>query len=126
MKRVYAALGILGLVAILCIAEYVCVYQNTIKYVEGIEYMEECVYKGESDKALEYTELMNEHWQGTVSRIDMLLYHDYVDEIGSNLSEMSVYLRNKEYTAFFATCQRTKKELESLYKSEQPLLENII
>ncbi len=126
MKRVYGALVILSLVAILCVAEYTCVCQNAKKYIEGIEYTEKCIRNQEVDKAIEYTELLNKNWKGTVSRIDMLLYHDYVDEIGTNLAEMQIHLGNEEYTSFFATSQRTKKELESLYNSEQPLAENII
>lgn len=65
-------------------------------------------------------------WEDTVSMIDMLLFHDYVDEIGKNLSELESYIKYDEIAQLYAVCESTKEQLLSLKESELPVAKNII
>ena len=126
MRRLYAAAALLFIAIGLCVIEYKSINKCTDSYLQRIEIIEDMVSKGEMKKA-EFTARETEKsWEDTVSMIDMLLFHDYVDEIGKNLSELESYIKYDEIAQLYAVCESTKEQLLSLKESELPVAKNII
>ena len=65
-------------------------------------------------------------WEREVSGLDVLLIHDYVDNIGYSLAKMCVHLENDQPALYFAESAQTKKALASVKGSEYPFVENIL
>ncbi len=126
MRRLYAAVALLLIAIGLCIAEYVSVTKCTDEYVKRIDIVESMVKSGSYQKAAFAARETEKNWEETVSVIDMLLFHDYVDEIGRNLSELESYIIYDETAEIFAVCESTKEQLLSLKESELPVAKNII
>ena len=126
MKRMYAA-GFLLLIAIgLCVAEYVCVRNCTDEYTKRIDLIEHMVENDSMDKAAFAARETEKSWEETIDIIDMLLFHDYVDDIGRNLARLESYIEKNELAEFFATCEEAKEQLRSLEESELPVARNVI
>lgn len=126
MKRIYVA-GILLLIAIgLCLTEYVSVSKYTDEYTKRIQKIEQMVESDNLKKASFAAKEAEKNWEETISIIDMLLFHDYVDDIGRNLAKLEPYIEKEELGEFFATCEETKEQLRSLEESELPVARNVI
>ena len=126
MKRLYMAATLLLVAIGLCIAEYVCISRCTDEYVNRIENIEDMVNTGSTGKAAFAARETEKNWEEKISVIDMLLFHDYVDEIGRNLATLESYILHEEEAEFFAICESTKEQLLSLKESELPDAKNII
>lgn len=126
LKRIYTAIVLLIVVAILCTAEYTCVKHSSDEFIMKLESIEEAVRNGDVATARAQAERINDDWRETASTVDMLLYHDYVDEISAELAVLPAYIGSDEDAELFATCKRAKKRLTSLKESEKPTPENII
>lgn len=126
MKRMYAAVILLLIAVTLCVTEYICIGRCTDEYVRRIDNIEQMVSTGNMKKAAFSAREAEKNWKKTVSVIDMLLYHDYVDEIGRNLAALEAYINFEETAEIFATCESTKEQLRSLKESERPAARNII
>ena len=82
--------------------------------------------KSEFEDAINVCKTIEEKWDYTAKKIDMLLIHDYVDEIGNKISNMRSYAENCSPDMYFAESTTAKKELASIKESEYPLAENIL
>ncbi len=126
MRRLYAAAALLLIAISLCITEYVSISNCTDEYIKRIALIENMVKSGNYKKAAFAARETEKNWEETVSIIDMLLFHDYVDEIGKNMSQLESYITCGEDADLFATCESTKEQLLSLKESELPNAKNII
>lgn len=122
----YAATALLLIAIGLCIAEYISITRCTDEYIGRIEQIEQMVANGSIQKAAFSARETEKCWEETVSVIDMLLFHDYVDEIGRNLAQLESFIINEEKADLLATCESTKEQLMSLRESELPNAKNII
>lgn len=126
MKRMYAAAVLLLIAVGLCITEYICIGKFTDEYTQRITIIENMVATGNTKKAAFCARETEKNWRKAASVIDMLLYHDYVDEIGNNLAELESYIIYGETAELYAVCENTKEQLRSLKESERPVAKNII
>ena len=126
MKRLFTALVLLVITAGICTFEFTLVRENSTKYINGIEGIEKSFSRGEKEDALSLTHNINSTWKDSVGSMDMLLYHDYVDDISNNFTKLELYIQKDDETAFYSTCRELKNQLDSLRKSEIPSLENIV
>lgn len=126
MRRLYVAVTLLLIATGLCVIEYESVCKCTDSYLQRIENIEEMISRGEIKKAAFAAREAEKNWENTVNLIDMLLFHDYVDEIGKNLSELESYIKYDEIAELYAICESTKEQLLSLKESELPAAKNII
>lgn len=126
MNRFLAAMISLTIAAGLCITEYLCVKNSADKFISQIENIEKAMHEENIETALEYANNINKDWQETVSIVDMLLYHDYVDQIGTDLSTLSVYIQFDEEAELYATCEKAKRQLITLKENEKLTAENLI
>lgn len=126
MKRIYVALILLLLSTLFCTFEFIYISQTTDKYTKSIELIEKTIDNENYNKAEDIIKKTVNDWNDSVSTIDMLLYHDYIDDISYSMASIPKYLELKEYNEIVITCTKIKEQLNSLKKSELPLIENII
>lgn len=126
LKRIYITLLILIFTAIICICEFNFVSDSSDDLVYKINTLEEIYKENQNDNALKLSGEIKDDWDKRVKKMDMLLYHDYVDAITINISKLPIYIREDETTEFYSTCREIKDSLLSLKKSETPNFENII
>lgn len=126
MRRIYAAIVLLVIAGLLCATEYICIVNTVNDYTSRIDKLESMMYDGEISDALEYSDKINREWYKVSNGIDMLLYHDYVDNISVLLESLPDYIEYGDYSTMHATCKQAKKLLISLRDSEYPTLQNII
>ena len=88
--------------------------------------MERIYIQGEVENAVSIAKSIKWEWQKSVNKMDMLLYHDYIDNISSNIQKLEILIEEKDTTSLLCTCKETVLMLDSLRNSEYPTAENII
>jgi len=125
LKRIYIALILIIISAVVCILEFRFVTKTSEMYIKRIERIER-EYNSDKYKALKLCNELSKDWEISASPMDTFLYHDYVDDISKNTGKLEILIKEEDTSAFETTCEEIKKQLESLKKSEIPSLENII
>lgn len=126
MKRIYVSLIFILIVAICAALQLGYVSAEVDSFVSMIEQSDKYMRKSEFEEAISVCKNIEEKWDDTAKKIDMLLIHDYVDEIGNKISNMRSYAENCSPDMYFAESTTAKKELASIKESEYPLAENIL
>lgn len=126
MRRIYTAIALLLIAGLICATEYICIVNTVNDYTSRIDKLEKLMYDGQINEALDYSDDINKEWYDVSNKIDMLLYHDYVDNISVLLEALPDYIEYGDYSTMHATCKQAKKLLTSLRDSEYPILQNII
>lgn len=126
MKRIHIALILLTIITLLCSTQIVFIYTSCNRFIEKIEYVEKKFSNGEYMKAKEISEEIEREWKQTSKIADMFLFHDYVDDITSNINQMKIYIEENEAADFYIICSILKNQIASLKNSEIPTAENII
>ena len=126
MKRIKVAIILLVFSALICTTEFLYVTTKADDITSKIEEIENAYTQCNTSKALEITEDVQMKWKASVSKMDMLLYHDYIDTITSNIEKLEILIYENDSTSLLCTCKETTLMLESLKNSEYPTAENII
>ena len=126
MTRIYVSLIFILFVAVCAALQLGYVSAEVDKFVSMIEQSDKYMRKSEFEEAISVCKNIEEKWDDTAKKIDMLLIHDYVDEIGNRISNMRSYAENCSPDMYFAESTTAKKELASIKESEYPLAENIL
>ncbi len=126
MSRIKTAIVILFLVTVFCVCEYAYVGDTVKEYIEKVENIEKAYKNEDFEEAHKLAKAADEGWTEKLEYVDMLLYHDYVNEIGVNIAGIAEYVEFKEDAEVFAKCEEAKRELQSLLDNEKPSLANII
>ena len=93
---------------------------------ERIENIRSSYEHGNKESSLKYAAEAEEIWKRNVSKIDMLLYHDYVDDISKNIVNLKTYIKQDDTTGLYSNIEEVLAQINSIKKSEFPTLENII
>ena len=126
MKRIYAALLFFIIVVIFASVELGYVSGKSDLFISKIESTDKKVYKNDFEEALEMCSQLEDSWENSSKRIDMILNHECIDSIGESINKMSSYLQNGSVDMYFAESSKAKKELASIKESEYPYIENIL
>ena len=126
LKRIYIALMLLILTISICSFEFIFVSIRTQDYIKKVDLIEYEYTFGDRDKALDLAKQIDRQWSYTVSPMDSLLYHDYVDKISNNITKLPILITHKDTTGLLTICKEIKNQLMSLRKSEVPNFENIV
>ena len=109
-----------------CISELIYLGNTFDEWTHCIDKIDQLVQKSDYGSALKKSRILEEKWERTAKRVDILLIHDYVDSIGVNLSQMRSHLETKNADMYFSHSSAAKKELASIKGSEYPLIENLL
>ncbi len=126
MKRIYIALILLILTVFICFVEFVYISSSASKITDKIEDVYKSYKEGYKESSLRYALETENDWQNKVKKIDMLLYHDYVDDITRNIVNLKTYITEEDAVGLYSTCNEILTQINSLKNSEFPTAENII
>lgn len=126
MKRIYVSLIFLLIVSVSAALQLGYVSAEVDTFISLIEQSDKCMRKSNFEEAISVCQNIENKWGDTAKKIDMLLIHDYVDEIGNRISNMRAYAENCSPDMYFAESTTAKKELASIKESEYPYVENIL
>ncbi|MCD8025751.1 MAG: DUF4363 family protein [Clostridiales bacterium] len=109
MKRLYIAL--LFMIIALCIAgtETGYVSARADAFISKIDNIDRLIKKNEYNEALALCKSAEDEWEECAKSIDMLLIHDYVDEIGISISQMRSYVEAQNSDMYFSESTMAKK-----------------
>ncbi len=126
MKRMIIALILLVASVAASAVEIHCVADSADSFLGKIELSDSYVRRNELDKALRLCRELDESWDDISQKIDVLLIHDYVDNISVSFAQMRSHLESGNADMYFAESAGAKKGLASIKGSEYPNLENIL
>lgn len=126
MKRIYIAIAFLILAVTVGAFEMLYVSCRIDELNEEILTADSLVENKNYDGAKEILASAEEKWEKNLCIFDILLIHDYVDEISVNLSEMRSYVATGNSEDYLAQSAGIKKQLTSIKDSELVEIENIL
>lgn len=126
MKRIYIAIAFLILALTTGIFEMFYVTNKIDELNEEIISADNLVKSENYDGAKSVLASAETEWQKNLSIFDILLIHDYVDEISVNLSAMRSYVATQSNDNYLAESAGIKKKLTSIKDSELVQIENIL
>ncbi len=126
VKRIYISLTIILIVVTASAVQLGFISGKADTFISTIEQIDKQMQKSNFNEAITLCNNMEDKWFESADLIDMLLIHDYVDEIGSSISKMRAYAENGSSALYFAESTSAKKELTSIKESEYPNLENVL
>lgn len=126
MKRIYIAIAFLIIALTTGIFEMFYVTNKIDELNEEIISADNLVKSKNYDGAKSVLASAETEWQKNLSIFDILLIHDYVDEISVNLSAMRSYVATQSNDNYFAESAGIKKQLTSIKDSELVKIENIL
>ncbi len=126
MKRFYVAVLLLIFTLSICGAEFIYINSCADNISEKIEKIYKAYSDGNKDRAMRYAIETEEDWEKRVNKIDMLLYHDYVDDITKNIVNLKTYIHEDDAVGLYSTMGEALAQIKSLKKSEFPTMDNII
>lgn len=126
MKRIYIAVAFLIVAITTGMFELFYVTNKIDELNEQILTADNFVQSENYDFAKEVLASAEEKWQKNLSIFDILLIHDYVDEISVNLSAMRSYVATNSGDEYLAESAGIKKQLASIKDSELVGIENIL
>lgn len=126
MKRIYISLAFIIIVAVIAAVQFGLVSATADVFSDMIEQSDNYMRRSNFSDAARLCKTVENEWDESAKKIDMLLIHDYVDDIGNNISMMTSYAENGNRDMYFAESSKIKKELASIRESEHPYIENIL
>lgn len=126
MSRIKTAIAMLIITATVCTVQYLYVTKTVAEFSDLLDKVQTEYADDNKSKALKIAENADRLWKERIRYVDIFLFHDYVDNISYNLSQVSKYVEYGEDASLYVTCDITKKQLKSLTDSEKPLVENIL
>lgn len=126
MKRIIISIILFTLCVTGSLIELFCVGNSVDNYLSEIDAIDHLMMKDDFSAASQKCSELEDKWGDTLKSIDIVLIHDYVDQISINISQMSAYIDNLSPDMYFASSEAAKKALESVKDSEYPFLENLL
>lgn len=126
MKRIYIAAALILVTLITAALESGYVTAKSDMFITKIEKADKLMKKSEYRQAFMLCQNTEKEWYDDAKVIDMLLIHDYVDDIGLSISRMTAFAEEKSAELYFAESAGAKKQLASIKESEYPLIENLL
>lgn len=126
MKRITLAVIFILLVTLLVYGEYSYVEKTVKKFTDDLSKIETALENGDYETALNISQKCDDSWKDNSRKMDMLLYHDYVDNVGDSFVSIRKYIEFDNEKEALLVCEKAKRQLQTLFESEKPLAENII
>lgn len=126
MKRIRISIILLIISAVVCTVQFIYVYNSSNNFISDIENIEENYINKDYEAALKMSSDTFKKWKRNTKLCNLFLYHDYIDEITSNMEQMTIYAAYKKDVEFFSVSSQLKRQITSLKDSEIPNIENIV
>ncbi len=126
MKRIWVALVLLIICSTFAFAEFIIVHSKSSELYDSVVNAETHFLNKEYKTSFDILNDAVEKWENSEKILNVFLSHEKVDEIEERLCELSKYAENKDKALFYATLEKTKRQLLCLKQSELPSLKNIM
>lgn len=126
MKRLWAAVTLILIAILFSVLEFSLVNNTYERYDKIVSEIETLFSQKEYKKAHSILDSTKKQWDNEEKILKLFLLHSEVNSISECLDEIQNMLKLNDENAFFYTCEKTKRQLLSLKKSELPYLENIM
>ena len=126
MKRLWIAFLLLVIVAFICATEYIYVTQSVQKHIYALDEIDKKISQNERDVAYDMLCRLEKRFEKTDRVFNAFLLHSDIDNISCNIAMLKEYSKSTDSAVFLALSAKTKLQLLSLSKSEQPLIDNIL
>lgn len=125
MKRIIISIILLVICFGTAAVEMYYVTKRADDYIDKIEQIDMLMLKDDFENALPLCEEIDDSWSDIAEKINTMLIHDYIDDIGVSFSQMRSHIETNNPDMYFAESSGAKKELTAIRKSEFLNLENI-
>ncbi len=95
MKRIIFAFLFFIIVIAAAAAELGYVTANSDLYISKIELTDKMVYKNNFEEALKMCDKLENSWNDSSKKIDVMLNHDCIDSIGESINRMTSYTKRQ-------------------------------
>ena len=126
MKRVIAAVVVLVLVIVGCIASLYISGREFSHLISLAQTAERCYQGGDMEGALQAAEQLAKEYPKCTKRFALFLPHQALTDLEKSTTSLPVILRYGDPRDFPAEARRCRLMLERLWDQELPTLENII
>ncbi|MBR2715438.1 MAG: DUF4363 family protein [Ruminococcus sp.] len=126
MRRIWVAVALIAICISLALSEFYIVEKNYEHYIDKVNLTSAYFSYKEYKTAELHAENMVKEWQKSSKKLNAFLSHDKTDEINENFSQLVEFINSKDKVMFSSTCEKIKRQLLCLKKSELPNLENIM
>lgn len=126
MKRMIIALALIAVSVFGSSAEVFFVGARAQSCLDQIEETDRLMRKLDYSAALKKCREAEDYWESSGEAVDILLIHDYVDDIRVSLGQMRAHIENGSPDMYFSESAGAKKGLASIKGSEYPNFENIL
>ena len=109
MNRIKTAIVILFLVTAFCVCEFVYVGNTVNEFIGRLDEIEKTYANEDYEEAHRLAKEADKGWNQRLEYVDMLLYHDYVSEIGVNIAGIADYIEYREDAEVLTNCKKTKR-----------------
>ncbi len=126
MKRIYISVALILIALCTAAIEMGFVTAKSDMFIGKIEDVDRLMKKESFSEAIKLSRETEKEWYDSAKSIDMLLIHDYVDDIGLSFSKMATFAERKNADMYFSQSSDAKKQLASIKESEYLMIENIL
>lgn len=126
MKRLWIACALIFIAALFSVLEFYLVNNSYEKFSKELSEIQNYYSSKEFSKAEKSINKTKNSWKNREKTLKVFLLHGEVDTISGSLEELGDMIKQKDSKAVFYTCEKTKRQLLFLKKSELPYLENIM
>lgn len=126
MKRIYIAIILIIMTLVLSYIQFNVINNSYIKITNMISDTQIKVNAGYYEVAKENCKTIIKTWEKDRKALGIFLSHSYINNITDNLNNMMYHVNIKDKEKFNDVCDKTKRQLLFLQKSELPVIENIM
>ncbi len=128
MKRLYVSLGLVALLAALCIAHTVHLFCFTTQLTELLAQAQNQAEQENWDQAARITRQAQEQWINHEGYLHVTLHHTDIDAILISFNEALAFLEagERQSAEYAAVNARLITQLELIYEAELPTLTNLL
>lgn len=125
MKRMWAALVLLGLIVTVCLIGIFHTQKVTAEMIQTVSMAKSAQQQGDKKKACSLSEKAGEDWRKAHRTLCIYMVHSRLEEIDQTLSTLPELCRNDAKDAFLSECDKGLTQFSYLTESEIPNLGNI-
>lgn len=126
MNRIYIALSLFLLVAIIGISGLVFINNSTKELIEVFKDINETARSEQYDAIQNHIGKLIEKWKKYEPLLSSMLRHEDIDEVGMSIYSLNELLKSKDMASICLVCNKTISKLHYILGSEIPTFKNLL
>ena len=125
MRRLYAALGVLALIAAIVTTGFIINTRTAESILEQLNSAYDSAENGNTENAKEIFSKAKKEWSDNVEIMLLFISHGRIDRIDEAFDSAETYLKNDDIIMFLAECSTARLLTEHFIDVEYPYINNI-